>query len=160
MNKQTKIFCFGVLLFLAGSVITTKCILSKRTYKMSVTTLLSSYKENPSAFKAKYDKHIVYVTGRVYFVFFGESVENYVYKSGSEYTGSFVQLMDPAISAESDIKEFYKNSIRCGFYKKNRKMFENMDYLNPLKKIIITVKGTLYVDKEEVLLVDCLKIEK
>jgi hypothetical protein len=32
-----------------------------------------------------------------------------------------------------------------------------MDFLNPRKTIIITLKGTLLVDKEEVILINCVK---
>jgi len=67
--------------------------------------------------------------------------------------------MDPAILTESDTKVFYDHSIRCGFYQKNLKMFQSIDFLNPMKTTMLTVKGTLYVENNEIFLVDCTKVE-
>jgi hypothetical protein len=132
-------------------------IQARKVYHLSVPTLLSSYKEDSLAFKWKYDKHIIYLTGKVYYVF-EKGSDDYVYKPGYLYKGSFVQLMDPAIMPESDTKVFYDHSIPCGFYNKNLKMFQNIDFLNPLKTIMLTVKGTLFVENDKIFLVDCTKV--
>jgi hypothetical protein len=129
-----------------------------KVYQMPVATLLSSYKEDQQAFIKKYNKHIVYVTGRVYYVF-EKGDDDYVYKQGTLYKGSFVQLMDPTTLPESDTKVFYDHSIQCRFYNKNLKMFQNIDFLDPMKTIMLTIKGTLYVNNDEVFLVDCTKVE-
>jgi hypothetical protein len=145
-----------LFIFVLGIFLIQNIINVRKVYKMPIATLLSSYKEDPKAFKAKYEKHIVYVTGRVYYVFKKGDDAN-ANKPGTK-VGSHVQLVDPEITPNNDSKEIYAKSILCVFYNKNLYMFEKLDFLDPLKRTIITIKGTLYVENGEIILIDSTKV--
>ena len=129
-------------------------IQERKVYHLSVLTLLSSYKEDSLVFKRKYDKHIVYLTGKVFYVA-KQDPGNYVLLMGTEYIGSYVELIDSSFKIDKTTKDVDGCSIRCGINNEELKEFEFMDYTS---ENIITIKGTLHVNTTEVVLKDCIKV--
>ena len=126
----------------------------KREYRIPVATLLSSYKENLLVFIKKYDNHVVYLTGKVYHVS-EQDPENYVLLQGTEYIGSYFQMIDPNFKIEKTASEYQENSVRCAIDNKYLKLFEESQY----SEDIVTIKGMLHVNTTEVVLKDCTKVE-
>jgi hypothetical protein len=121
----------------------------RRVYRIPVSPLINSYKENLLAFIKKYDKHYVYVTGKVYDVREFSS-KGYVLLVGTENIGSYVELIDPNFEM-TNADKYENNSIRCAMDDKYLKLFETGD--------IVTIKGMLHVNTTEVVLKDCIKVK-
>jgi hypothetical protein len=129
-------------------------IQARKIYHLSVATLLSSCKEDSLAFERKYDKHIAYLTGKVFYVA-KQDPENYVLLMETEYIGSYVELIDSSFKINKTTTDVDGCSIRCGINNEELKEFEFMDYTS---ENIVTIKGTLHVNTTEVVFKDCIKV--
>jgi hypothetical protein len=129
-------------------------IQARKVYRLSVATLLSSYKENLLVFIKKYDNHVVFLSGKVYHVS-EQDPENYVLLQGTEYIGSYIQMIDPNFKTEKTASEYQENSVRCAIDNKYLTLFEESQY----SEKIVTIKGTLHVNTTEVILKDCTKVD-